>query len=101
MKVNLVERSRQLGHFEADEFIETFVVFIQKIVAQYYLKDLIGNSQEGQRKIIKKFEKFIKYILNEYYNDKQINWEKEKSASKEYRDRYDIFSEIKLDNILY
>lgn len=57
MKVNLVERSRQLGLFEADEFIEIFVVFIQKIDAQYYLKDLIGNSQESQRKIIKKISR--------------------------------------------
>ena len=102
MTATVITRTDKQVSQETENFIDRVISVFTDLDCNNIFKNLIGQPQQDQRKSIKSFQTELQSKLNETFElkDKQ-KWKIEVLANIEYRDSFDLFLEIVLDNISY
>ena len=92
---------KQTGQ-ETESFIDKVIAVFTGLDCCKTFKHLIGQSQQNQRETIKNFQTDLQNKLNEAFGlNGSPKWEIEVPANEAYRDSFDLFLEVVLDEIPY
>lgn len=102
MTATVITRTDKQKSQETENFIDQVISVFTDLDCFNIFKNLIGQTQQEQKKIIKGFQTDLQEKLNVSFDLKdKPKWEIEVIANKEYRDSFDLYYEIVLDEISY
>lgn len=102
MTATVITRTENQSGQEAEDFIGKVIKIFTELDCNNLFGNLIGQTQPKQREIIKAFQTDLQKKLNISFklNDK-LGWKTEVLANEKYRDSFDLYLEIMLDDITY
>lgn len=102
MTAKVITRTEKQINNEAEIFIDKVISVFTDLDCNIIFKNLIGQTQQDQKIIIKNFQTYLQTKLNELLVLKNIEkWEIEFTANRDYRDSIDLYLEIVLDKTPY